>query len=139
MNKRIPSNPNELFDLTGKTNRDAQHLPAPRATRPARENPTASDFDPEKDKQTRIEKALVMLDAAPASRRAFFTTKRTESYLITCAIRGVAVLEIDIPIEKYDGIKLLHILDRMEGNLKGEAINGISKQGNTNRKLRSGP
>lgn len=63
-------------------------------------------------------KALAMLDDAPDARLAVVTEDSGNVIIATIAIRGLAVFEMDIPREKYDGFAMLELIDKHSGSDK---------------------
>jgi hypothetical protein len=74
---------------------------------------SATELSPTADPgvERRKARALAMLDADP-NRRLAVVAEAGNSAHITVAIRGVAVGELTIPAERYDGFALLALMQQ---------------------------
>jgi hypothetical protein len=62
---------------------------------------------------TRLKKIIALLDESAPSRLAIITDTAAEpgKVILTIAIRHLAAFEMTAPAEKYDGLRLLEILE----------------------------
>ena len=82
-------------------------------------NDAENDALPDPAAEWRRQKVLRMLVEKPGPRYAVFTDTDAdlESVIVVLAIRNRATCELRIPREKYDGVRLLDLIERHGGTV----------------------